>query len=110
MLLARVYVSSEPSSLARLRVTSRFLMRPRRLTRVQPLPAERDIPGTSLACLSPPLVLRAGRSLWTHRFGDIGALVCLCSEVSKMLSSSTQEVSGTGRTDEVFPHPQGGRS
>jgi hypothetical protein len=48
MPLAHLYVGSESSSLVRLRVPSRFLVRPQLLTRVSPLPTERDIPGTSL--------------------------------------------------------------
>ena len=48
MPLAHIYVCSESSSLVRLRVPSRFLVRPQLLSRIEPLPAGRNIPGASL--------------------------------------------------------------
>jgi len=47
MPLARLYVCSESSSLVRLRVPSWFLVTPQLLTRIEPLPAERDIADAS---------------------------------------------------------------
>jgi hypothetical protein len=91
MPLARLYVCSDSSSLVRLRVPSRFLVRPQFLTRLEPIPAEKDIPGASRC----PFVA-TDHAVGRPQRVDAQIRRHLCAHlplhgVSKILSSSVRE-------------------